>query len=60
MRYKLMFAGAAVAGILLLVQALGVFGAGPRAERSPTTPIVSVAITPAPRAENARSNPNRL
>ena len=54
MRYKLMFAGAAVAGILLLVQALGVFGAGPRVERSPTTPIVSAAITPAPLAQNAR------
>ena len=57
MRYKLMFAGAAVAGILLLVQALGVFGAGPRAERSPTTPIVSVAITPAPRAEKRALQP---
>lgn len=57
MRYKLMFAGAAVAGILLLVQALGVFGAGSRAERGPTTPIVSVAITPAPRVEKRALQP---
>ncbi|MCU0501839.1 MAG: hypothetical protein MUC51_08745, partial [Anaerolineae bacterium] len=57
MRYKLMLAGAAVAGILLLVQALGVFGASPRAERSPTTPLVSVAITPAPRAEKRALQP---
>ncbi len=34
MRYKLLIAGAAVAAMLLVVQALGVFGAGPLGERS--------------------------
>ncbi len=34
MRFKLLIAGAAVAGLLLLGQALGVFGAGLRGERS--------------------------
>jgi hypothetical protein len=57
MRYKLILAGAAVAGFLLLVQALGVFGAPPRTDRTPTTPIVSVAITPAPRAEKRALQP---
>jgi hypothetical protein len=52
-----MFAGAAVAGILLLVQALGVFGAPPRADRSPATPIVSVAVTFAPRSEKRAFQP---
>lgn len=53
MRYKLLIAGAAVAGLLLLVQALGVFGAGPRVDRSQSMPIVSVAITPVKQAPTA-------
>lgn len=47
MRYKLLIAGAGIGGLLLLVQALGVFGAGPRIDRSQSTPIVAIAITPA-------------
>ncbi len=53
MRYKLLIAGAGIAGLLLLVQALGVFGAGPRVDRSQSAPIVSVAITPVKPAPSA-------
>ncbi len=53
MRYKLLIAGAGIAGLLLLVQALGVFGAGPRVDRSQSAPIVSVAITPVKQAQSA-------
>lgn len=53
MRYKLLIAGAGIAGLLLLVQALGVFGAGPRVDRSQSAPIVSVAITPVKQAPSA-------
>lgn len=59
MRYKLLIAGASIAGLLLLVQALGVFGAGPRMDRSQSTPIVSVALTPAkPTPSATRANPS--
>jgi hypothetical protein len=53
MRYKLLIAGAGIAGLLLLVQAFGVFGAGPRIDRSQSAPIVSVAITPIKQTQSA-------
>lgn len=46
MRYKVLIAGAAIVGLLLFVQALGVFGASPRLDRGQSTAMVSVAITP--------------
>lgn len=43
MRYKLLIAGAGIAGLLLLLQVIGVFDAGLRNSRNPAPPVVLAA-----------------
>lgn len=45
MRYKLLLVGAGIAGLLLLISGLGVFGAGPRFDRGQFTPTAVTART---------------
>lgn len=53
MRYKLLIAGAGIAGLLLVLQGVGVLGAGLRTTRSSTPPVVLAAAVSTRPAQKA-------
>ncbi|MGC8780684.1 MAG: hypothetical protein ACP5UQ_07450, partial [Anaerolineae bacterium] len=58
MRYKLLIVGAGIAGLLLLISGLGVFGAGPRFDRGQAPPTMASA-RPAGNAERTAAAATR-